>query len=157
MTITEFLKWYQEPVAELQKLEGGGFPQMLIALPLIERYLRQKSATGEAKLRKPFYAELRVTFPELDSEKIDAEDFWQVFRNGLLHQVTMSQQRIRSTQAPRGGLNYNVKMIQYDRSDDMILVNPTLFANRVLNTIKNDFSTFGGITYSPNHLELIRK
>lgn len=151
MTEVEFRKWYQEPVAELQKLEGAGFPQMLIALPLIERYLRQKSGIGEAtSLSDPFFKELKVVFPELDSENIDAKSFWQVFRNGLLHQVTMSQKPIRSTPAPPGALTYNDKMIKCDPGTGMILVNPTDFADRVLDTIKNDFGTFEG-SHSPNH------
>ena len=64
---------------------------LMIALPLLERYLRGKSCTPEgAPLGQPFYDELRSSFPALTADKA-AREFWQIYRNGLLHEVALSQ------------------------------------------------------------------
>jgi hypothetical protein len=109
--------------------------------PLLERYLRQWVGlpAEDDRINNPrFYDELRKLFPALH-DRNQAQDFWQVYRNGLLHQGTFSQQRVIS-----GLASHDIaETISIDQNGNFC-VHPVLFAKRVLEQIANDFSTFEG-------------
>ena len=157
MTIDQFNSWFVEPVLELQRLRAG-FPQMLIIMPLLERYLRYKSGIAEAdKLDDRFFRELRAMFPVLKSDD-DAKDFWQIFRNGLLHQATLSKKPKPSGARPPGALSFEVDLILRDAPTDAFIVNPCHLAGTVLSAIQRDFATFeasSGTRYPLPHLAMI--
>src|SRR5260370_33667137 len=89
--VHNFKYWYSDILNRLYANGNAGFVILMIAFPLLERYLREKSGVHEAYLTDPFYDELRRVFPVLPDNAV-AGQFWQVYRNGLLHQVTLSQQ-----------------------------------------------------------------
>lgn len=145
-----FKLWFCEVIDSLCKNENAGFPILMITFPLLERYLRSKSRTGEdEKLKTPFFNELIKIFPVLRDEPT-AKQFWQVYRNGILHQATLSQKNIKGVAMPNGWLS-GVKnnAVEIDGLGHF-WVNPVEFAKKVIDTINNDFSSYEA-KGSPSH------
>lgn len=79
--------WFIKPLAKLDHNDDS-FVRLMIVFPLFERYLRlqwskkNKTQAYNAKEDRllPF---LQI---ELDLDCLDAKTFWNVMRNGLLHQ-----------------------------------------------------------------------
>lgn len=140
-----FRSWYVDILDKLYPHREAGFAIMMIAIPLLERYLRQKARLQvQAPLNQPFYDELIRLFPVLtDLEK--AKQFWQVFRNGLLHEVTMSPQDRKGNQMPAGSLSHDIPEISV-LPDGTFFVHPVDFAKRVIKIIEDDFAIFAGNT-----------
>lgn len=140
-----FRAWYVDILDTLYPQRAAGFAIMMIAFPLLERYLRQRvGLTVQAQLNDTFYDELIALFPELKDRAI-ARQFWQVYRNGLLHEVTMSLQDRYRNQMPVGSLSHDVPGLSRE-SDGSFFVHPIDFAKRVVQIIEGDFSTFEGTT-----------
>jgi hypothetical protein len=146
--LDNFKRWYSRVLESLYKDEHAGFVILMTVFPLLERYLREKSGVHEGNLTSMFYKELCQIFPVLTDEST-ACNFWQVYRNGLLHQVALSQQKKGGGQMPKGWLSSEVKMIRIE-SPGVFWVNPANFARKVVETIESDFSTFEACS-SVNH------
>ena len=74
---------------------NAGFIFALVAFPLLERYIRNKSSCPEGEKLKPqFFAELGQMFSEILGKE---NAFWDCYRNGLLHQVTFPKAKLNST------------------------------------------------------------
>ncbi len=146
--IQNFKRWYSDILDGLYANGDAGFVILMVAFPLLERYLREKSGVHEQDLTDAFYDELRRVFPVLPDNTV-ARQFWQVYRNGLLHQVTLSQQNRRGVQMPDGWLSGNVASLTIDAAGDF-WVHPAEFAKTVILTIDGDFTTFDG-QHSVNH------
>ena len=144
---SNFNSWFKEIVANLYSHREAGFIILMVAFPLLERYLREKSGVHEGNLNDGFYQELLSLYPELSSTE-KAYQFWQVYRNGLLHQVTFSKQKKKGINMPEGWVSHDVDIISID--NDNFWVHPAKFAQRVIHTIENDFTTFEG-SHSANH------
>jgi len=148
MNKENFNNWYVNILRNLFTNQNAGFIILMVAFPLLERYLREKSGIHEDEIKDKFYAELLKVFPELDSED-KARDFWQVYRNGLLHQVTISLKNRKGVQMPLGWVSSDVgPFIIYHEGN--FWVHPSNFAENVIRIIENDFSTFEGL-HSVNH------
>jgi hypothetical protein len=144
-----YVRWFQDVVRTMYSQGDSGFAILMISIPLLERYLRQKSGTYESlRLESPFYAELSRVFPSLSSE-LHAKEFWHVFRNGLLHQATLSRATARGVQMPAGVLSADAPAVGLDQAGTY-LVNPRKFADRVFEVIDGDFAVFEA-TGSANH------
>jgi hypothetical protein len=143
-----FKEWFIDVLKILSATPGSGFSILMVSMPLLERYLREMSGRHEEKLRDPFYSEMLRVFPELLNEKA-AEDFWQVYRNGLLHQVALSLQNSRGEIMPLSGLRDGNGPIEFT-PEGYFWVNPASFSERVVDVIQGDFSTFLG-EHSPYH------
>ena len=144
-----FQNWFCNIIESLYTNEHAGFPILMLTLPLLERYLRSKSKTGEAIFLGPdFYNELIRVFPILSDEKT-AKDFWHIYRNGILHQSTMSQQKSNGIKMPDGWLSGDVNDVEIDQKG-AFCVNPVKFARQVISIINHDFQTYEAPN-SPNH------
>jgi hypothetical protein len=136
-----FESWFVNVLDSLYPRREAGFVILMTALPLLERYLRQRAglpAEGVTINNPRFYDELRTIFPVL-RDRNQAQHFWKVYRNGLLHQGTFSQQSVIS-----GLASHDIaESICIDQNGNFC-VHPVLFAKRVLEQIANDFSTFEG-------------
>jgi hypothetical protein len=143
-----FREWFVDVLGVLNVTPGAGFSVIMISLALLERYLREKSGSHEETLNSRFYIELLRAFPEFPSE-IAAKDFWQVYRNGLLHQVALSLRNKRGDPMPLSGLRDDVDAVEVT-PEGQFWVNPSKFSERVLDTILVDFTSFLG-ELSPNH------
>lgn len=146
-----FRKWFVDALDPLRGKGDAGFIFAFVSLPLLERYLRQKSGAGEAtSLPTQFFVELRSLFPEIAERE---KSMWHCYRNGLLHQAAFSQQRRRKgivvvLNAALSG--HDKTPIYYDISNDCFYMNPEEFFDRVKNTILEDFTTYLG-SLSPAH------
>lgn len=126
----DFESWYGQPLAQLMKNEHAGFPIVMIAFPLLERLLRQQS---RSEPNTPlFNRSLVAVIPELQSED-HANLFWAVFRHGLLHNVALSRET--------HGLSHSKPIVEV-WPNGKVWLNPNLFAERVLTTVRENFAVF---------------
>jgi len=132
--------WYKAILEGLYSNSNAGFVILMVAFPLLERYLREKSGVHDGKLNDIFHNKLASVFPELKSQK-DARHFWHVYRNGLLHQVTFSQKNRQGIKMPDGWVSNDGAAVSLDSNSDF-WVHPSNFAKRVIDTIEKDFATF---------------
>lgn len=126
----DFELWYGQPLAQLMASEHAGFPVVMIAFPLLERYLRQKSQAEPNT--PPFNRALLAAVPELTTEA-HANLFWAIYRHGLLHNVALSRES--------HGLSHAKPIVEV-WPNDKVWLNPNLFAERVLAAIRSDFAVF---------------
>ncbi len=144
-----FLKWFKEPLTALYGNEHAGFVILMISIPLLERYLREKSGVHEGELNSQFYGAFLGVFPTAQNHEV-AKKFWQVYRNGLLHQVTLSRQDRKGRIMPNAGVHESAPELEYRNADDEFTVSPRKFSETVLKAIEADFLVFLG-SGSPNH------
>jgi len=125
-----FRAWFAAQIEKLAPDRNAGFVIAMISFPLLERYLRQQT---QAVPKSPtFAAGLLKVLPELGTTKA-AEPFWRIYRHGLLHNVTMSQES--------HGLTHDTAIVAIE-DNGKVWLNPVLFAQRVLTIIEADFETF---------------
>jgi hypothetical protein len=118
----------------------------MITFPLLERYLREKSQSYEENnLNNKFHEELIKIFPELNTFE-NSKKFWKIYRNGILHQATLSSQDKKL----RGCLTKLSNSIHIDIGGT-IYIYPKNFSKKVIMTIENDFNTFIA-AHSTNHM-----
>jgi hypothetical protein len=144
----DFKEWYIDILRVLSETPNAGFSIVMITLALLERYLREKSGVREGTLNDSFYSELLRAFPELP-DGTAAEEFWQVYRNGLLHQVAPSLCNRRGDVMPLSGLRDIVDPVEVT-AQGHFWVNPVKFAERAVDVIRKDFDVFLG-KHSPHH------
>lgn len=145
-----FKLWYTRILKSLYDDTNAGFVILMIAFPLLERYLREKSGVYQEDLSKKFYDELCKIFPALKTDRI-AKDFWQVYRNGLLHQAALSEKTKWGRTMPKAWLtSEDIEQIKFDENKKTFWINPNGFAQKVVEVIEKDFQTFEG-QGSPDH------
>jgi hypothetical protein len=152
MTQTEFDNWFAEPLMTLNAQPHGAFAVLMIALPLTERYLREKSGCHESDLDARFYVEFVKLFPTLTTDL--AKKFWHCYRNGLLHQATFSLQNRKGVMMPQAWISSNLPgtsaTTNYDDANDVFVLLPKEYSEEIVRLIRADFQTFLG-TGSPYH------
>jgi len=137
-----FKAWFKDILEGFYSNRNAGFVILMVAFPLLERYLREKSGIHEGSYNDNFYKELAVIFPELRYAQ-DAKDFWQVYRNGLLHQGTLSQKNRSGIKMPDAWVS-NDSMAAVSKNGTDFWVHPANFARHVIDIIEKDFPTFEG-------------
>jgi hypothetical protein len=136
----QFEDWYKKILKSMYPKEEAGFAILMIAFPLLERYIRVKTSTSsDSGFTEKCYLELLQVLPELDTVS-EAEKFWQIFRNGILHEVNLSGKKRSGAVVPVGTLSQNTAILKIESSEHCI--NPNLFAQRVIRTIEDDFTNF---------------
>ena len=125
-----FKAWFTNQIEKLKPDRDAGFAIAMITFPILERYLRQKTASVPKSPR--FSAGLVKVLPELKTT-VAAELFWRSYRHGLLHNVTLSRES--------HGLTHDRGIVTVE-ADGKVWLNPVLFAERVISTIDSDFATF---------------
>lgn len=152
MTQKDFDNWFAGPLQTLNAQQHGAFAVLMIALPLTERYLRERSGCHEEKLDDRFYTEFMNLFPMLTMDL--AKKFWHSYRNGLLHQATFSRQTWNGAIMPQAWISSAIPgtsaTINYDTKHDVFVLLPKEYSEEIVRVIRADFPTFlgGG---SPNH------
>lgn len=125
-----FELWFGKPLATLMADDHSGFAVVMIVFPILERYLR---AMSRAEPNSPqFNQALLGVLPELQDAK-NANMFWAIYRHGILHNVALSRET--------HGLSH-IKPIVEVWPNGKVWMNPNLFATRVLDTIRKDFTRF---------------
>src|SRR5882672_9726649 len=137
--IDNYRSWFKEPIERLYADGHGGFAVLILTIPLLERYLREKSGVHEGDLNTRFYDEFLKLFPKLGTRDV-AKEFWQVYRNGLLHQVTMSKAYRSGINVRPGWITAQSDAITVDAGG--FLCDPRGFAVTVLAAVEANFATF---------------
>ena len=125
-----FEAWYGKPLANLMADPNAGFATVMVAFPILERYLRARSR-GEPNTPS-FNQALLAVVPELQSDS-HANLFWAIYRHGILHQVALSRET--------HGLSATKPIVEV-WPNGKVWMNPNLFAARVLEVIRNNFAVF---------------
>jgi hypothetical protein len=136
-----FHSWFVKVLKSLYPCEGAGFVILMTVFPLLERYLRQGAgipAETDFRLNEKFRDELCNIFPKL-RDRVQAGNFWRIYRNGLLHRVTFSQRA-----HPVIGLASHEESEAVSIVPNGFCIHPVLFAKRVLEVMGNNFSMFEG-------------
>ena len=141
-----FKQRFRDPMELLITQEHTGFALMMIALPLLERYIRGRRNLGDiSPLPDAFFEELRYLFPEI-SDLEGGRTFWQAFRHGIVHQATFSLKgRGKKTFSGYLGfqdLNGQPLVIHKGIQEFYCMVDPIVFARTVLAHIEQDLGAF---------------
>jgi hypothetical protein len=141
----QFYDWFEKPIDDMITYDHGGFAVLMIAIPLAERFYRERSGCAEGDLTNDFYDEFIKEFPNLDRQK--AKEFWHVHRNGLLHQATFSLRTKRGAPMPGTWITSLAtpnapEIINYNAAANEFLLKPREFAKKIISTIKADWATF---------------
>jgi len=137
--LENFKKWFSDILETIYPNQNAGFAILMLSFPLLERYLREKSGVREGRLNDAFYTSLISIFSGLHDNDT-AKKFWHVFRNGILHQATLSKKTQNGITMPRGGLSFDIKMI--DIEGDNFWINAVNFSKKVIDVISNDFENY---------------
>jgi len=136
-----FFSYFEDPIKILQKTPNCALGVVILCFPLLERYLRETSGCKQDKpLNDKFFEDLRVILPALNS-LVQAKQFWQVYRNGLLHQGAFSAADRKGTIMPYGVITGDTPALGYESTTDTFYVNPKLFSDAVLDFIREDLAT----------------
>jgi len=136
-----FESWFVKVLKILYPYRDAGFVIIMTAFPLLERYLRGKAGLApNMPTDHKFNTELLKLFPELGTEN-KAKEFWQVYRHGLLHQVTFSETNQKGASLSVGRLSHDGPIVSIEL-DGSFWVNPVTFAKRVTQKIMDDFLPF---------------
>ena len=139
-----FKAWYVDVLESLYGTRAAGIAVLMISAPLLERYLRQKNGRApEQSLDSPCMEMLRGIFPTL-RDAATAWNFWRVYRNGFLHQATISLKTQAGVRLPAGALTHDVSVAITVNPDGSFVLHPDLFSRRIVTTIESDFPTFVG-------------
>jgi hypothetical protein len=139
-----FESWFVKVLETLYLNKDAGLAILMIVLPLLERYLRGKVGLApNAPTNDKFNNELFRIFPELETED-KAKNFWQVYRHGLLHQVTFSDRNQKGKNLPVGWISHEgpIIFVNPDGADGSFWVNTVDFGKRVIKKIMGDFAAF---------------
>jgi len=140
--LRRFRAWYVKTLESLYPVRDAGIPVLMISMPLLERYLRQKNRrTPEQLLDDACMDTLHSIFPALPDTPT-AWHFWQVYRNGFLHQATLSLRTRGGAALPSGELTHDIAQPIDVKTDGSFVLQPVLFSTRVTETIEADFATF---------------
>jgi hypothetical protein len=158
--LENFENWFAGTLESLyqsyEKDRHSGFIIVLVAFPLLERYLRQKAGlTPQNDLSDKFYNEMLKMFPMLSSQQ-KAKDFWSIYRNGLLHQVTFSDKTKKGDPLAYGRLSHAKSDAIFFHVDDSSCIHPVLFAKQVIEEIRNNFPIFVGVSSAAPRLPTVK-
>jgi hypothetical protein len=158
MTVSEadFRKWFVESLAPLRKNGDAGFIFVFGAFPLLERYLRRKSGCPDGQNLTPaFFANLGLLFPDIAGNE---HQFWDCYRNGLLHQATFPAAKLDKKTGiwvtlPEAGISgHDPRPVYFLPVANQFFLNPISFFDAVTIAILADFAVYEG--GSTNHYNL---
>lgn len=142
--IANFKAWYSDTLEVLYPRRESGIAVFMVSVPLLERYLRQKNSLAPSdKFTDACLRDLMRMFASLSSEQ-QARQFWNVFRNGFLHQATLSVQLKSGANLPTGWLSHDKQHAVTVEPDGSFWLHPVLFSQRVIQEIEQNFSVFVG-------------
>jgi hypothetical protein len=128
--LKNFRAWYVDVLEDLRAQRDAGLVSLMIAMPLLERYIRSKNCVPpEDSLNQACMVTVCGIFqalPDVDA----ARKFWGVFRNGFLHQATLSLKTNAGRNLPAGSLTHDIAAPVTLRPDGSFVVIPISLARR---------------------------
>ena len=147
---TEFERWFVHTLARLRENGDAGFIFVFTAFPLLERYLRRKSNCPDGcPLNDDFFKQLGSLFTEVVGRE---REFWNCYRNGLLHRATFSAAKLDKKKGiwiplPGAGISgYDSRPVYFIPETTQFFLNPLSFFDVVTTSILADFATYEGST-----------
>ena len=138
----DLFRQFEAAIGRLSGQKGCEVAMVILCFPLLERYLRETSGAGEASsLPDKFMDDLLVIFPEIGN-RVDAREFWQVYRHGLLHHGAFSAANSKHVIKPYAAISGETPRVYFDAGAQCYFVNPELFSTAVLDFIRADLETF---------------
>ena len=154
--LDNFKAWYNDILEKLYPDLNAGFAILMIAFPLLERYLRHKNGLSHKdNLNNGCMDEFRKLFPILSTIEV-AWKFWQVFRNGVLHRVTLSREHKSGSAMPDGWLSHDIDKAIKIESDESFLIHPVLFTKHIVDMIENNFGIFETVSEASTKLPEVK-
>jgi hypothetical protein len=142
----DFRKWFVESLDPVQKNGNAGFIFVFVAFPLLERYLRRKSGCPDGQnLTENFFKHFALLFKDIAGNE---HEFWDCYRNGLLHQATFPQSKLDKktgiwTSLPDAGISgYDPRPVYFLPETRQFFLNPISFFDTVTKAILGDFGTY---------------
>lgn len=130
IAIYKFKIWYVEPINKLKELPNGngGFVALIVGLPLYERLITAKlqinnQKTTEESIKSAMNIDLGITEGQRNV-------FWDLFRNGLLHQAMPKPGK--TSYFFRDDFSDKPLFVESD-GECFIYINPWKFTDRVVN------------------------
>jgi len=112
-----FQAWYVNILEALYENRAAGIAVLMISAPLLERYLRQKNGRSPAQeLDDACMTTLYHIFPAL-VDAATARKFWNVYRNGFLHQATLNLETRSGSTLPPAALTHDIPDVIRVNSD----------------------------------------
>jgi hypothetical protein len=145
-TLRNFRAWYVKVLESLYPRRASGVATLMISFPLLERYLRQANGLKpeEVVLNDSCMTTLQTIFAALP-DIATARNFWQVYRNGLLHQATLSTRTRKGTILPAGSMTHDIKVPLVIKRNGSFVLHPVFFSQEVVRTIEANFRIFEGV------------
>jgi hypothetical protein len=151
-----FRSWYVQVLAKLYGDRDAGIVVFMVSLPLLERYLRQKTSLGTDDINDAFKDELVAMFPAL-RDAATAGRVWAACRHGFLHQATLSLVHKRSeTPLPECVLSHDLAQAIEER-DGIFRIHPVRLSKTVIAAIEADFATFAGTVAGAPPLPVVKR
>jgi hypothetical protein len=151
---TDFRKWFVDILDPLRPKGEAGFIFAMVTFPLLERYLRNESRCPEGEnLTDDFFTKLGTHFPGIPSGK--EREFWNCYRDGLLHQVTFPSAKRDKTQKkgiwinlpPAAISGHDKRPIYFDQQNGGFFLNPLAFYDYVVKElVLRHFNVYEGNT-----------
>jgi len=142
----EFRKWFVDSLSPLRPCGDSGFIFLLVAIPILERYLRRKSRCADGQdLNDAFFEELSKFLGGVRGQE---REFWNCYRNGLLHHVTFAQTKWMRKEKewrdlPKVAISgHDPRPVYFDQAKNEFYVNPVAFFDLVTATVLADFATY---------------
>ena len=155
----DFRKWYVDSLAPLRDKGDAGFIFTMVAFPLLERYLRNKSECPEGSDLSPkFFDNIAEIFPDI---AVKRREFWQCYRNGLLHQATFPRERWKKRDGiwvmlPSAALSgHDERPVYFDDRVGGFFLNPISFFDHVVAEILANFGTYEEVDSARNRLPVV--
>ena len=144
----DFRTWFMASLTPMRNDPHAGFIFILTALPLLERFLRNKSGCCEGKdLTDVFFTNLGALLGDILGKE---RECWDCYRNGLLHQVTFPKAKLKRktgiwVSLPEAGLSGDDRRPAYfDSTKNQFFLNPVVFFDLVTNEILANFAIYEG-------------
>jgi len=130
-----FERWFGRPVEKLRELPtgDGAFAALMIGIPLYERYIVAKLKL-EGKPTSPDHVKLEMG-TDLKLQDRGRIIFWDMFRNGFMHQGMARDGKIKWMASHQYGELPEFKNI---RGITCVCFDPWKFTDRVLNAFRAD-------------------
>ena len=136
-----FKLWYIDPLHALENMPGGhgGFIALATACFLYERYATAVLSSQGKKADRA--TKLIQLVSDFDVDQPTAEAFWDVIRDGLLHQG-MPMQRKQGTALPRWAFSQDYPPLALENigGEIWLKVQPWKFTNKVLSLYDSNFT-----------------
>ncbi|PRC93285.1 hypothetical protein [Solimicrobium silvestre] len=142
--LKNFREWYVYTLNGMYPRRESGIAVFILSLPLLERYLRQKNGlTPSDGLSDACMTDLYNLFGALANVQV-ARKFWNVYRNGFLHEATLSLKTSGGKDLPVGVLSHDIQDAITVEANGSFLVHPVLFSQCVIQVIEKNFAVFSG-------------